>query len=167
MFRLRAPFGEALLEIETDSAAVTAAEPIRVHPVLPKGMRVEDCRLYAFSLNCDVGQIVQVTLRLELLDGWTADFASGEFLDAFELENPAVGVAAIATRDPDWFHEQFGLEILQANNPSIEGNVSSARYRASRAIRFDIQAAVAWTNKPTTDQETISSWFAVDLAMTY
>lgn len=166
MFRLSAPFGDALLEIETVSASVSAAEPSRVSPALPNGMRVDDCRLHAFSVSCDAGEIFKVTLRLDLRDGWKADFASGQWLDAFELYGPDRRVAAVATRDPEWFVGRFALEVIDASHPDLASTMTTATFRTLRATQLEIQAAVAWTNHPTTEREADSPWFAVDLAMT-
>lgn len=167
MLRLSAPFGEALLDIRTASGAATASAPSREYPALPAGMRVDDFRLHTASMNCEVGGVLSVTLRLELKNGWRPEYASGESFDAFEVTTVDGHVVVVGMRDPEWLCSRFGLEIIDANKPDAEANLLIARYQVLKAGSVDIQAALAWTNQPTTDRERDSPWFAVDLAMKF
>lgn len=167
MVRLSAPFGEALLEIKTASAVATADAPSRQDPALPAGMRVDDCQLQTVSINVDAGAVLSVMLRLDLKDGWKANFASGESLDAFEITSAGEALAAVGMRDPEWLCRSLSLKLIDASNPRTEHNILVARYQVVSAGPLNIQAAWAWINKPTTDREKDSPWFAVDLAMTF
>jgi hypothetical protein len=134
MVRLRAPFGEALLEITTASAVVTADAPSRQDPALPAGMRVDDCRLQTISISSDAGEVLSVVFRLQLKDGWTADFASGESLDAFEITSVEGASAAVGMRDPEWLCRRLPLKIIDASDPRIErNNMLVARYQVLNA----------------------------------
>ena len=130
-------------------------------------MRVDDSELHLASMNCEAGEVLSVTLSLELKDGWRSEYMSGESLDAFEVTAVDGHVAAIGMRDPEWLCIRFGLEIVDANKPDAEANLLHASYRVLNADPINIQAALAWTNQPTTDREKDSPWFAVDLAMTF
>jgi len=167
MLRLAAPFGEALLAIETTSAVLAADGPIHMRPELPDGLRVDGCSLHSISIDCQAGDVFSVVLCLALREGWTASYASGERLDAFEANGDGGRVAAVGMRDPEWLCTRFPLQVLEASKTANGASALTARFEVLRAARIDIQAAVAWTNHPATAPEADSPWFAVDLAMKF
>ncbi len=165
VFRLSAPFGDILLELEATSAVTTTDDAAPERPILPDGMRVDGCWLHTTLIECDIGEVFTVALRLQPRNGWVASYASGEWLDAFELGSQNDGVAAVGMRDPEWLCQRFALVSLDASSPA--GNQAlRATYKSLSKTRIEIQTAHAWTNHPKTDQEANSPWFAVDLAMT-
>jgi hypothetical protein len=130
-------------------------------------MRVDDCHLHTASINCEAGEVLSVSLRLELKGGWRSEYASGESLDALQANAVDAHVAAVGMRDPEWLCSRFALKIIDANKPGPEATTLIARYQVLRAGPIDIQAALAWTIEPLTDRESDSPWFAVDLAMNF
>lgn len=163
--RRRFPFAEFRLEIQTVSTTrmIHDAEP--VCPTLPVGMRIDDCRLFAVSIACSAGETLTICLEVFPAEEWTAELATGEWLDGFELESRD-GTAALGMRDPEWLCDRFGLVSLEASSATARPHRCTATYKSLSRTQIDLQAACAWTHNPKTEQEALSPWFAVDLAMT-
>ena len=167
MYRVPAPFGDIVLGLEAPSAVLLAGDPTSVRPVLPDGMRIEECWLRSFVVECEFGDEFSAQLGFDAGDGWVAEYASGEGLDAFELRHSHVGVVAFGMRDPEWLCQRFTLVYLEASSGRIGNNLLTARYKALRRTSVQIQVACSWTNLPKIDSEWDSPSFAVDLAMTF
>jgi hypothetical protein len=162
---LSAPFGDILLELEATSNFRTADDAAAVRPVLPDGMRIDDCRLHTASIDCKSGDIFTIRLAIRPAESWIVDFASGEWFDAFELSNRDRGTAAVGMRDIDWLCQKFGIVYLDASNAAAGAHALTATYRALSRTTVDVQTAYAWTIHPKTELEASSPWHAVDLAM--
>lgn len=129
-------------------------------------MAVDGCLLHSATFDCGIGDVFTVSLRFHARDGWIAHYASGESLDAFELEHLGDSVAVVAMRDPEWLCQRFDLVVLDVEIDKTGNSPLMARYKALSKTRIEIQTTYAWTNQPTTEREADSPWFAVDLAMT-
>ena len=131
-------------------------------PVLPSGQRVDGCLVSTLKCRLKAGRSAILSLTYRLLDGFTAGRATGEYLEAMEVEGHNLS-AAFAMRDAEWFSQL----------PSLTSHtlVSDSEFRTMLTARqdceFEVEFATAWTISPANEQEEIAPWYAVDLVMKF
>jgi hypothetical protein len=166
LFRRQYPFSNVSLKIQSDASVGLIRDEL-AFPTLPEGMRVDDCWILEFGVDCGADQSLMLELEIDPTADWSGGFATGEWLDAVELESADGDCAAVGMRDPDWLSAQFDLELIKANHRDRPPLLFSATYRTRRAASMTIQLACAVSRSTKSDQEAVSPWFAVDLAMSH
>lgn len=159
---LHTPFGQVLCTLTSKMPIVieTVRTAQRVEPVLPDGQRIDSCLITSLNCRLKSGDSVILSLRSSLHDGFEADFATGEYLDAIEVSGHDLS-AAFGMRDAEWFSHISAVEI----HPLQSNSEFKVELTAKQACEFEIEFATAWTLSPKNEPEEIAPWFAIDLAM--
>jgi hypothetical protein len=154
------------LSVKSEAPVSVCSEHLLCRPELPQGMRVDLCAIDTIAIDCVNGS--QFTVLLEILTAdagkWEMNIDCGEALDAMTFRSRAGDIASIGMRDPDWMAQKYPLGILDIHRSDRS---LGATYEAKTSTTPIIQVAVAWTMNPSTDQEALSAWFAVDKALNF
>lgn len=164
--RRRFRFADIELSVKSEGPVSVCQDAVRCNPELPEGMRIDCCSLDSVMIDCREGDQLTVGLALRPAnpDEWEMGWNPGEALDAMSFESRAGDVGVIAMRDPDWMQANYGLRFLDADTALTS---LQATYEATTSTKPLVQVAVAWTSNASTEQETLSSWFAVDKALKF
>lgn len=158
-------FAHARLAIEcVDEPVVVESEAV-FSPKLPIGMRIDSCIRDTLLIEVTQDEVFSIALETGPHRDWEGSFESGEALDAVVLSHRSGDVGAVAMRDPEWFRDTYGLQIIHAGCSGPRK--LTATFKADASTKVVIQLACAWTNEPKNDQEALSPWFAVDAALQF
>jgi hypothetical protein len=155
--QIETPFGRVTLS----SPAGTGDDTRRVTPSLPEGLRVTGCEAGVLTLAFSGGETVEITLSAALAEGAKALRTAGGGVTGWEVEGPRIA-GAFGLPDADRLKAAFGLELAGFNETSAQ---ATFRLRAAAPVVAEIPFAAAWTENPTTEEDGVAPWVALDHAL--
>ena len=157
-----APFGQVLFKVSSQFPinVDTIVSSQTSEPILPDGQRVDGCLVSTLKCRLQAGDSAILVLQSKLNDGFKADIATGQYLDAMEIGGRTLS-AAFGMRDAEWFYHLPAL----TSQPLPSNAEFKTQLSAESACEFEVEFAAAWTINPANEQEEVSPWFAIDLAM--